>query len=118
VTALPAVPAAGLVKTFRDRRAVDGIDLDIRQGEVFGVLGPNGAGKTTILKMLATLSLRAFGRLSAADAVKGTERCFVGGRRPTPTGHLVDRTDRHTGPKQHQRIDRRVWRPTRWPVPG
>ena len=45
----------GLVKTFGDFRAVDGIDLEVRRGEVFGVLGPNGAGKTTMLQMLATL---------------------------------------------------------------
>ena len=50
-----AVSASGLVKTFGDFRAVDGIDLEVRRGEVFGVLGPNGAGKTTMLKMLATL---------------------------------------------------------------
>ena len=50
-----AVTATGLVKTFGDLRAVDGIDLEVRRGEVFGVLGPNGAGKTTTLQMLATL---------------------------------------------------------------
>jgi ABC-2 type transport system ATP-binding protein len=51
----PAVLAEDLLKTFGDQRAVDGIDLEVRRGEVFGVLGPNGAGKTTMLKMLATL---------------------------------------------------------------
>ena len=51
----PAVRATGLVKQFGDHRAVDGIDLEVQRGEVFGVLGPNGAGKTTMLKMLATL---------------------------------------------------------------
>ncbi len=51
----PAVLAEDLLKTFGEQRAVDGIDLDVRRGEVFGVLGPNGAGKTTMLKMLATL---------------------------------------------------------------
>ncbi|MQA77966.1 MAG: ATP-binding cassette domain-containing protein [Streptosporangiales bacterium] len=50
-----AVSTHGLVKAFGAVRAVDSIDLDVRQGEVFGVLGPNGAGKTTMLKMLATL---------------------------------------------------------------
>ena len=50
-----AVQATGLVKQFDDFTAVDAIDLDVRQGEIFGVLGPNGAGKTTMLKMLATL---------------------------------------------------------------
>ena len=54
-TADLAVEANGLVKTFGDQRAVDGVDLVVRRGEVFGVLGPNGAGKTTMLKMLATL---------------------------------------------------------------
>ena len=50
-----AVHATGLVKTFGELRAVDGIDLDVHRGEIFGVLGPNGAGKTTMLQMLATL---------------------------------------------------------------
>ncbi|ROO85722.1 ABC-2 type transport system ATP-binding protein [Actinocorallia herbida] len=52
---ISAVKAEGLVKRFGDVRAVDGVDLEVRQGEIFGVLGPNGAGKTTTLKMLATL---------------------------------------------------------------
>jgi ABC-2 type transport system ATP-binding protein len=51
----PAVRTEGLVKTFGGRRAVDGVDLEVAPGEVFGVLGPNGAGKTTVLRMLATL---------------------------------------------------------------
>jgi len=55
MTATAAVDAAGLVKTFGRLRAVDGIDLHVKQGEIFGVLGPNGAGKTTALRMLATL---------------------------------------------------------------
>jgi len=55
MTTTPAIDAVGLVKAFGQLRAVDGVDLDVRQGEIFGVLGPNGAGKTTTLKMLATL---------------------------------------------------------------
>ena len=51
----PAIEAAGLVKTFGDNRAVDGVDLLVEQGTVYGVLGPNGAGKTTTISMLATL---------------------------------------------------------------
>ena len=50
-----AVEARGLTKSFGANRAVDGIDFDVRQGEIFGVLGPNGAGKTVTLRMLATL---------------------------------------------------------------
>jgi ABC-2 type transport system ATP-binding protein len=55
MTDTAAVDAVGLVKTFGPLRAVDGIDLHIQPGEIFGVLGPNGAGKTTALQMLATL---------------------------------------------------------------
>jgi daunorubicin resistance ABC transporter ATP-binding subunit len=50
-----AIEARGLVKTFGDNRAVDGVDLAVRTGSVYGVLGPNGAGKTTVIRMLATL---------------------------------------------------------------
>ncbi|GIN86263.1 daunorubicin resistance protein DrrA family ABC transporter ATP-binding protein [Heyndrickxia sporothermodurans] len=53
-----AVEARGLVKVFGDNRAVDGVDLNVRAGTIYGVLGPNGAGKTTTIRMLATL-LRA-----------------------------------------------------------
>ncbi|SFC80071.1 ABC-2 type transport system ATP-binding protein [Nocardioides terrae] len=59
-----AVSAEGLVKRFGDFNAVDGIDLEVRRGEVFGVLGPNGAGKTTTLSMLATLLPLDGGRAS------------------------------------------------------
>src|SRR6202789_4438939 len=55
MTTTAAIEAVGLVKTFGPLRAVDGIDLEVGQGEIFGVLGPNGAGKTTALRMLATL---------------------------------------------------------------
>jgi ABC-2 type transport system ATP-binding protein len=50
-----AVEAHGLVKKFGSNRAVDGVDLTVRAGTVYGVLGPNGAGKTTTISMLATL---------------------------------------------------------------
>jgi ABC-2 type transport system ATP-binding protein len=50
-----AIEASGLEKSFGDTKAVDGVDLAVREGAVYGVLGPNGAGKTTTIKMLATL---------------------------------------------------------------
>src|SRR5579875_1817185 len=50
-----AVEASGLVKTFGANRAVDGVNLKVRAGTIYGVLGPNGAGKTTTVSMLATL---------------------------------------------------------------
>jgi ABC-2 type transport system ATP-binding protein len=50
-----AIEASGLVKSFGETKAVDGVDLAVRTGSVYGVLGPNGAGKTTTIRMLATL---------------------------------------------------------------
>ena len=73
-----AIETEGLVKTFGETRAVDGIDLRVRAGTVYGVLGPNGAGKTTTIRMLATLlqpdagSARVLGHdvVNEADAVR------------------------------------------------
>ncbi|PFG19556.1 ATP-binding cassette domain-containing protein [Serinibacter salmoneus] len=50
-----AVQTRGLTKVYGKMRAVDGVDLAIEQGGVYGFLGPNGAGKTTTIRMLATL---------------------------------------------------------------
>ncbi|MGQ0536700.1 MAG: ATP-binding cassette domain-containing protein [Methanobacteriota archaeon] len=50
-----AIETSGLVKTFGKTKAVDGIDLAIRKGSVYGLLGPNGAGKTTTIRVLTTL---------------------------------------------------------------
>ncbi|RYY36444.1 MAG: ATP-binding cassette domain-containing protein, partial [Sphingomonadales bacterium] len=47
-----AVSASGLVKRFGSRRAVDGVNIAVPKGTIYGVLGPNGAGKTTTLRML------------------------------------------------------------------
>ena len=47
--------AEGLSKRFGALTAVDGLDLDVREGEIFGFLGPNGAGKTTTLRLLCAL---------------------------------------------------------------
>ena len=81
MTAAPAVETRDLVKVFergrrtiwqrlrrepdkRERfRAVDGIDLVVEPGEIFGLLGPNGAGKTTTMKVLATLLIPTSGRI-------------------------------------------------------
>jgi len=50
-----AITATGLVRRFGDFTAVDGVDLDIRPGEIYGFLGPNGAGKSTTMRVLCTL---------------------------------------------------------------
>jgi len=74
-----AIETTGLAKSYGDTRAVDGVDLAVRRGSIYGVLGPNGAGKTTTIRMLATLirpdggSARVLGHdiVSEADAVRG-----------------------------------------------
>ncbi len=55
-TSQPAIEARALVKVFGETRAVDGLDLTIPAGGVYGILGPNGAGKTTLIRILATLT--------------------------------------------------------------
>src|SRR5690606_15213763 len=54
-TMSPAIETAGLSKTFGETRALNGVDLFVRRGMVYGLLGPNGAGKTTMIRILATL---------------------------------------------------------------
>src|SRR5215207_7198670 len=71
----PTVEISGLVKTFGPTRALDGLDLEVAEGEVHGFLGPNGAGKTTTLRVLLGLlradagSARLLGGDPWADAV-------------------------------------------------
>jgi ABC-2 type transport system ATP-binding protein len=74
-----AIEASDLVRTFGATRALDGIDLRVPAGTVYGLLGPNGAGKTTAVRVLATLlrpdggEARVFGHdvVREADAVRG-----------------------------------------------
>jgi ABC-2 type transport system ATP-binding protein len=67
-----AVETEGLRKEYGELVAVDGLDLRIAQGEIFGLLGPNGAGKTTTLSMLATLvkPTSGTGRVNGYDIIK------------------------------------------------
>ena len=62
------VQARGLVKRYDRTLAVAGLDLDVPQGEIFGLVGPNGAGKTTTLRMLATLLQPSAGDAFVAGA--------------------------------------------------
>jgi ABC-2 type transport system ATP-binding protein len=73
-----AIEARGLVKIFDGFRAVDGIDLNVPEGSIYGVLGPNGAGKTTTLRML----------LGIIDPDQGT-RTLLGSDRPISQSKLV-----------------------------
>ncbi|MFD6175350.1 ATP-binding cassette domain-containing protein [Streptomyces coeruleorubidus] len=61
-----AVTVRGLVKHYGETKALDGVDLDVREGTVMGVLGPNGAGKTTLVRILSTLLKSDSGQATVA----------------------------------------------------
>ncbi len=73
---MQAIEVKHLVKVFGSVRAVDDVDLDVDEGEVFGLLGPNGAGKTTIVRILSTLILPTRGsvRIYGFDVVREPDR--------------------------------------------
>ncbi len=58
----------GLTKTFGNFNAVDGIDLDVAEGEFFTIVGPSGSGKTTLLRMLAGLETPSSGEIRIRGA--------------------------------------------------
>jgi ABC-2 type transport system ATP-binding protein len=63
---MPAIVVEGLERAFDDVLAVQGVDLEVDEGEIYGFLGPNGAGKTTTVRMLTTLLLPTGGRATVA----------------------------------------------------
>jgi ABC-2 type transport system ATP-binding protein len=91
-----AIEASGLDKAFGDTQAVDGVDLAVRTGSVYGMLGPNGAGKTTTVRMLATL-LRPDGgeaRVLGHDIVREADEVRA---RVSLTGQLASVDEDLTG---------------------
>src|SRR2546430_4713252 len=63
---MPAITTERLVRAFDERNAVDGLDLEIHEGEIYGFLGPNGAGKSTTVRVLCTLLSPTAGRAVVA----------------------------------------------------
>lgn len=92
-----AIEARGLVKRYRDVAAVDGIDLTVRRGDVYGFLGPNGAGKTTTLRMLMSLvrpdagTIRLFGCDLATDPIAALHETAGFIEEPRPYPYLTGR---------------------------
>ncbi|MGD2107702.1 MAG: ATP-binding cassette domain-containing protein, partial [Nitrosopumilaceae archaeon] len=64
---MTAIKIKNLTKKFGDFTAVDSINLEIKEGELFGLLGPNGAGKSTTLNMLATMMIPSSGSATIND---------------------------------------------------
>ena len=58
----PAISIRDLTKAYGERKALDGVSLDVRKGELFCLLGPNGGGKSTLFRILATLALPDSGK--------------------------------------------------------
>ncbi|WP_460064872.1 ATP-binding cassette domain-containing protein [Streptomyces sp. YKOK-I1] len=82
-----AVTVRGLVKHYGETRALDGVDLDVREGTVMGVLGPNGAGKTTLVRILCTLL--------AADAGQATVAGYDVVRQPRQLRRVIGLTGQY-----------------------
>jgi ABC-2 type transport system ATP-binding protein len=68
-----AIEARALQRTFGENRAVDGVDLSVASGEIYGFLGPNGAGKSTMVRMLTTLLIPTGGSATVAGFDVGSE---------------------------------------------
>jgi ABC-2 type transport system ATP-binding protein len=89
------VEARGLVKTYGEVRALDGLDLDVAEGSVLGLLGPNGAGKTTAVSILTTLVASDSGTATVAGAdvvsnpARVRERIGVAGQYAAVDEHLT-----------------------------
>jgi ABC-type transporter Mla maintaining outer membrane lipid asymmetry ATPase subunit MlaF len=69
--------AEGLVKRFGETRALDGVDLRVRTGTVFGLLGPNGAGKP-VTELRHFRSLNRTARLAPVEPARPPHRCHAG----------------------------------------
>jgi ABC-type multidrug transport system ATPase subunit len=86
VTTTPAILTEGVRQTFGDVVALNGLDLEVEAGTVFGLLGPNGAGKTTLVRILATLlrptagTARVLGRDVVAEPLAVRRRIGLAGQ--------------------------------------
>jgi ABC-type multidrug transport system ATPase subunit len=115
-----AIETRGLSKVFGKQRAVDGVDLAVPRGSVFGFLGPNGSGKTTTIRMLLGLAAASSGEIRLLDgempkdarAVLPRVGALVEGPAIYPflSGRAnlqrFDAADRHTSPAtRNKRVD-------------
>jgi ABC-2 type transport system ATP-binding protein len=113
-----AIEATGLVKTYGEVQALDGLSFSVPEGGVFGLLGPNGAGKSTTVKILTTLSRADDGeaRVAGLDVVERANqvRCMIGvvaqksGLDPEATGRENARLQGQIYGLHGQALDERI----------
>ncbi|NNE74009.1 MAG: ATP-binding cassette domain-containing protein [Acidimicrobiales bacterium] len=102
---MSAVVAEGLKKHYGDTRALDGLDMEVAQGTVYGLLGPNGAGKTTAVKVMTTLVKPTDGR-AWIDGIDVAENPRVVRTRIGLTGQYAAVEERLTGRENLELIGR------------
>ncbi len=114
-----AIDVQGVVKTYGEVTALDGIDLSVQSGTVYGLLGPNGAGKTTLVRVLATLIEPTAGRAAvlghdvAREPLAVRRRIGLAGQFAAVDGELTGRENvemiarlyRLAGPEARRRTD-------------
>ena len=105
--AAAAIEARGLVRSFGDRRAVDGVDLRLEQGGFLAVLGPSGSGKTTLLRLIAGFERPDAGSVRDRRA-RGRRRRRLGRARGAPHRHGLPAG--RAVPAPHRRGQRRLRR--------
>ncbi len=105
-----AIFVKDLVKEFSKRRAVDGLSLEVDEGEVFGLIGPNGAGKTTTLRVIATIIKPTSGQVTVCgkDVVRESAEVRRLARTRTSPGSSTSGSWLHSTTRV-----RRMWR-LRW----
>ncbi len=102
---VPAVVTEGLKKSYGETKALDGLDLEVAQGSVFGLLGPNGAGKTTAVKVMTTLLKPTAGR-AVIDGIDVREDPRAVRTRIGLTGQYAAVEERLTGRENLELIGR------------
>src|SRR5215207_1177627 len=107
-----AIDATGLVKRFADTLALDGVDLQVPRGAIYGLLGPNGAGKTTAVRILTTL-LRADAGTALIDGIDVGADPHRARTRIGLTGQYAAVDERLTGRENMQHIARLFHLPKR-----
>src|ERR1051326_5353100 len=100
----PILATAGLTKRYGRRRVVDGLALEVEEGDIFGFLGPNGAGKSTTIRMILDLVRPSGGSIAIFGRTLRRERRTI----LAQGGALVERADLYTDRKSTRLNSRHI----------